>query len=200
MAKKIYVGVGDKARNVKALYVGVNNVARKVKKAYVGVNNIARLCWENGPIGPTIPCSIPRMTSATAPSGTVTWSSTQAGNAQWDGWHAFRTSDNECWSPRSVMRNYPNPWLQYDFGYLVQPISISFRCKIQVNLTWYFLGSKDNSSWTTLQSFYISGFSYNTYSATFTTTDMYRYFKMSLTYAANCEAYFAKFYLNGLRY
>lgn len=45
MAKKMYVGVSDVARNVSKMYVGVNGVARKVAKAYVGVNGVARECY-----------------------------------------------------------------------------------------------------------------------------------------------------------
>jgi hypothetical protein len=45
MAKRVYIGVNDKARRVKKIYTGINNVARKVKKIYVGVGNIARLCY-----------------------------------------------------------------------------------------------------------------------------------------------------------
>lgn len=45
MAKNIYVGVGGKARHVKALYVGVGGKARKVKKIYVGVGGKARLAY-----------------------------------------------------------------------------------------------------------------------------------------------------------
>ena len=43
MAKNLLVGVGSKARKVKALYVGVGGKARKVKKVYVGVGGKARL-------------------------------------------------------------------------------------------------------------------------------------------------------------
>lgn len=46
MAKNIYVGVGGKARHVKALYVGVGGKARKVKKVYVGVGGKARLAYQ----------------------------------------------------------------------------------------------------------------------------------------------------------
>lgn len=45
MSKKIYVGVDNKAKQVKTFYVGINNTARKIKKAYVGVNNTARQIW-----------------------------------------------------------------------------------------------------------------------------------------------------------
>ena len=45
MAKKVYIGNSNIARNVKSMYVGVNGVARKVKKAYIGVNGIARQFW-----------------------------------------------------------------------------------------------------------------------------------------------------------
>ena len=43
---KTYVGVGDKAQEVKKIYVGVNGIARQVKRAYVGVNGVARLIYE----------------------------------------------------------------------------------------------------------------------------------------------------------
>ena len=45
MGKNLLVGVGGKARHVKALYVGVGGKARKVKKVYVGVGGKARLVY-----------------------------------------------------------------------------------------------------------------------------------------------------------
>ena len=45
MAKNLLVGVGSKARKVKALYVGVGGKASKVKKVYVGVGGKARLVY-----------------------------------------------------------------------------------------------------------------------------------------------------------
>ena len=36
MARKVYIGNNNVARNVKKIYVGVNGVARKVKKGYIG--------------------------------------------------------------------------------------------------------------------------------------------------------------------
>lgn len=45
MAKNLLVGVGSKARKVKALYVGVGGKARKVKKVYVGVGGKAHLVY-----------------------------------------------------------------------------------------------------------------------------------------------------------
>ena len=36
MARKVYIGNANVARNVKKIYVGVNGVARKVKKGYIG--------------------------------------------------------------------------------------------------------------------------------------------------------------------
>ena len=47
MAKNLYVGVGSKARKVKALYVGVGGKARKVKKVYVGVGGKTRLVYQS---------------------------------------------------------------------------------------------------------------------------------------------------------
>lgn len=53
MAKSVYIGVSDKAREVKKMYIGVNGVARKVKKAYIGVNGVARLFYSGFPEEPT---------------------------------------------------------------------------------------------------------------------------------------------------
>lgn len=47
MGKNLLVGVGGKARKVKALYVGVGGKARKVKKVYVGVGGKARLVYQS---------------------------------------------------------------------------------------------------------------------------------------------------------
>jgi len=45
MGKKVFVGVGDKAKRVKKIYVGVGDKAKRVLKAYVGVNGKAKLCF-----------------------------------------------------------------------------------------------------------------------------------------------------------
>lgn len=50
MAKGLYIGVDNKAREVKKIYVGVNGIAREVKAIYVGVDNLARLCYKKGPL------------------------------------------------------------------------------------------------------------------------------------------------------
>lgn len=63
MAKRIYVGVTDKARKVAKAYVGVNGVARKIKKAYIGIGGVARPCFSSGFLeyyGQITPLSIPR--------------------------------------------------------------------------------------------------------------------------------------------
>jgi len=46
---KTYIGVNNKARQVKKMYIGVNGIAREVKKAYVGVNGVARLIYSAEP-------------------------------------------------------------------------------------------------------------------------------------------------------
>lgn len=84
MGKNLLVGVGGKARHVKALYVGVGGKARKVKKVYVGVGGKARLVYQSyipvtgiNVISATKgnPC---RITISLSPSNatdkTVTWS------------------------------------------------------------------------------------------------------------------------------
>jgi hypothetical protein len=47
MGKNLLVGVGGRARHVKALYVGIGGKARKVKKVYVGVGGKARLVYQS---------------------------------------------------------------------------------------------------------------------------------------------------------
>lgn len=47
MGKNLLLGVGDRARHVKALYVGIGGKARKVKKVYVGVGGKARLVYQS---------------------------------------------------------------------------------------------------------------------------------------------------------
>ena len=42
MAKKSYIGIDGKARQIKKWYVGVDGKARKVKKGYIGVGGVAR--------------------------------------------------------------------------------------------------------------------------------------------------------------
>ena len=45
MAKKAYIGINGKARNIKKIYLGLEGKARKIKKAYIGVGGVARPCW-----------------------------------------------------------------------------------------------------------------------------------------------------------
>ena len=46
MSKAAFIGVGGKARKVRALYVGVNGKARRVARGYVGVGGKARLFYD----------------------------------------------------------------------------------------------------------------------------------------------------------
>lgn len=48
MAKKMYIWLDGKARQVKKAYIGVSNVARKIKKIYIGVNGVARCVFSGG--------------------------------------------------------------------------------------------------------------------------------------------------------
>lgn len=52
---KIYAGVSNTAREVKAIYAGVNGVAKEIKKVYVGVNGVAKLIWEKSGGGAILP-------------------------------------------------------------------------------------------------------------------------------------------------
>ena len=48
MAKKAYIGVGNKAHKVKKIYGGIDDIARKIRKAYIGVGGVARPCFSTG--------------------------------------------------------------------------------------------------------------------------------------------------------
>ena len=48
MAKKSYIGIDGKARQVKKWYIGVDSKARKVKKGYIGVGGVARPFMSGG--------------------------------------------------------------------------------------------------------------------------------------------------------
>ena len=45
MALKTYIGVDNKARQIKKAYIGVNNIAKRIKKAYIGIDGKARPIW-----------------------------------------------------------------------------------------------------------------------------------------------------------
>ena len=47
------IGIGDKAKEVKAMYVGIGGLAKKVVRAYVGINGKAVPIWP--PIDPDKP-------------------------------------------------------------------------------------------------------------------------------------------------
>lgn len=60
---KCYIGVSNKARNIKNIYIGVGGKARRVIKAYIGVGGKARIFWARGSIrkwGTATPLSKPR--------------------------------------------------------------------------------------------------------------------------------------------
>ncbi len=42
MAKNMYFGINNQARQVKNIFIGLNGKARKIKHAYIGVNNVAK--------------------------------------------------------------------------------------------------------------------------------------------------------------
>lgn len=46
MAKRIYLGIDNKARRSKKGYIGIDNIARKIKKGYIGINNKATLFYQ----------------------------------------------------------------------------------------------------------------------------------------------------------
>ena len=47
MSKKIYIGVGDLAKEVDPLYISVGGSTKKVSKVYVGIDGVARQAYPN---------------------------------------------------------------------------------------------------------------------------------------------------------
>ena len=50
---KIYIGINDTAKQIKAPYIGVGGVAKKIKKIYLGVAGVAKKVWQSG-FGPIV--------------------------------------------------------------------------------------------------------------------------------------------------
>ena len=107
MGKNLLVGVGSKARKVKALYVGVGGKARKVKKVYVGVGGKARLVWAAYVKVTGITLTLndkyadrPTITAVFIPSGAtnqkVTWDITTSGNIMFSGISIVSSTDHTC--------------------------------------------------------------------------------------------------------
>ena len=107
MAKNLLVGVGGKARKVKALYVGVGGKARKVKKVYVGVGGKARLVYTSYVAVTGITLTLndkyadkPTITAVFTPSNAtnqkVTWDSSAPGNILLGGIPIISSTDNTC--------------------------------------------------------------------------------------------------------
>lgn len=74
MAKKIYVGINNTAKNIKCGYIGIDGKARKIKKAYIGVGGVAKLIYESTQYILTLP----------AQSGTLTYN----GKSQTPSWNS----------------------------------------------------------------------------------------------------------------
>lgn len=103
MARKVYIGNNNVARNVKKIYVGVNGVARKVKKGYIGDSSgKARLFyaaetykWNRYNIKTTYKWN--RYTIETYKSGHVSYGGGGSRVIQWNGtvWFFDRVPDFE---------------------------------------------------------------------------------------------------------
>ena len=94
---------------------------------------------------------IPTMTSATAPSGTVTASSQYSSN--FAPYMAFNGVSGNGWAP-SGAHPFGSAYVQYDFGELIMPTKVGLCTKSNNNGTHYFTfqvrASKNNSEWDVL--------------------------------------------------
>lgn len=88
------------------------------------------------------PISIPKMTSSTTPSGTVTVASV---NESYQGYYAFDKSKNTFWQP---YQGYWS-WIKYDFGTGVKAKGIYYYNQTP-NRYYHFQASNDDTNWVTL--------------------------------------------------
>lgn len=114
MGKNLLVGIGGKARHVKALYVGVGGKARKVKKVYIGVGGRARLVWQDYVYVTGISLSNSGKNSLAIISATITPSNAQNKTLIWTidttyfGFFEHKTdSDGGYWSVMTDANNKP---------------------------------------------------------------------------------------------
>jgi len=90
----------------------------------------------------------PTMTSNTAPSGTVSASTTNG--STYDAFKALDKSSSTSWMATA----FP-AWLKYDFGYTVKICSYTIDSRARTDLapkTWTLEGSLNNTDWTNLDS------------------------------------------------
>ena len=125
MGKNLLMGVGGKARHVKALYVGVGGKARKVKKIYVGVGGKARLVYQSYIPVTGISISWPQpetnedivftvtFTPSNATDKSVTWSQKFSPN----GVEIISTTANTCTVHASDSRSYNGISAKIKCGY-----------------------------------------------------------------------------------
>lgn len=120
---------------------------------------------------------VPTMTSNTAPSGTVSGSSSNG--STYAEYKAFDKISSAQWMATAIPC-----WLKYDFGYAVTVASYTIDSRARTDLapkTWILEGSNDGSNWTTLdsQSNITSWGSINSYNIA--SPGSYRYYRISIS-------------------
>lgn len=122
---------------------------------------------------------VPAMTSATTPSGTVTWSSSLVADS-YDGWRAFSDGGNG-WIPTDEA----NPWVKYDFGSAVLVDKMSAKSLAHDTVYAFkvkIAGSNDDSTYVDLATDLEFSSDGNTNYYEFDNSTAYRYYKITYTY------------------
>lgn len=119
---------------------------------------------------------VPKMTSNTAPSGTVSASTVyQSG---YEAYRAFDKGDSTRWSSAA---NVSNSYLRYDFGTAKRVTAFSLHPIYSVNLflkSYKIQGSNDASTWTDLYDETLQNTDVGTIKRTFSNSTAYRYYQL----------------------
>ncbi len=192
---KTYIGAADTARLVKNIYAGADGSARKVIRAYAGVNGIARKIFENGK---ETAVSIPVMTANNQPGGAASASSEYNTNTM--AWKAFDGNASTQWTSASEAKSAGGTaWIQYDFGYAVRPVLMTYNVSGSYRAKSYsLLGSNDGTGFTELSAGTLPNSS-DTFTAALSTGKRYRIFRLVLTdkYTAAARFFLAVFGIDG---
>ena len=190
MAKKLYTGINNVAKQVKKMYVGVNGVAKKVKKAYIGVNGVAQQFYSAEPVwvlktGSFIPTFA---TGATSKDGFNITYDTPYSTSSTLGNELYKFFDNNTstYCPLIYKTDYykSNDYhITMEFAKNVKPTKITYKVDCQgkgsfKNFTIEL--SADNVTFDSIHTFEFT--STGTHSETITVNpEVYKYMRFSIT-------------------
>lgn len=122
-------------------YIGLNNYC---SNSLLDVSTWLNSICESTYFEKVLNVKIPTMTSNTAPSGTVSASSSYSGR---DPYKAFSSSETSMWVANSTSKGQ---WLRYSFPTAtnIRKVTIKYSSSISTPIKCILEGSSDGSSWT----------------------------------------------------